>query len=118
MKSLETKWLNLVPKTEDVFHLLVQEGNANGFNVDAILELPDATGSTCYNIASSCSQKICNFFIERDIKLNCINIDMVVPSFQYPNLAMKMMKKGVNPHVIDYKGNSKLALHPSSFQNE
>ena len=118
MKSPETKWSNLVPKTEDVFDLLVKEGNVNGFNVDAILELPDATGSTCYNIASCCSQKICNYFIERDIKLNSINTDMVVPSFQYPDLAVTMMKKGVNPHIIDYKGNSKLALHPSSFEND
>ena len=119
MESPEMQWSKLVPKTEKVFDLLVEQGKINGFNVDAILELPDGTGSTCYNIASCCSWKICNYFIERDIKLNSINTDMVVPSFQYPDLAVKMMEKGkINPHVIDYKGNSKLALHPSSFESE
>ena len=98
----EAKWKKLVTKTEAVFEYLVQEGNKRGFTVDSILEIPASNGSTCFQIASRCSEKISGYIIRRRIKVNSITTDMMVPEFTYADMAIPMMKKGINPYVIAY----------------
>ena len=110
LKRPETEWKKLVTKTEKVFDYLVEEGNKDGFDVDSILEIPTSDGSTCFGYASRCSRKISDYIIDRGIKVNSINTQMMVPDFKYPDLAIPMMKKGINPHVISYSGDSRIDL--------
>ena len=118
LKKSESEWKNLVAKTETVFHFLVEEGNKRGFDVDSILEIPTSTGSTCFNIASGCSKKISTYIIEREIKVNTITATMLVPPFIFPDLAVPMMKKGINPHVIANNGASSVDSLPASFKSK
>ena len=118
LKKPEAEWRKLVTKTETVFDFLVEEGNKRGFNVDSILEIPSSTGSTCFSIASRCSKKIMDYIIKRGIQVNTITTDMMVPDFEYPDLAVPMMEKGINPHVINYNGKSQIDIFPSSFGSE
>ena len=43
---------------------------------------------------------------------------MMVPEFEYPNLAVQMMEKGINPHVIACTGTSPVVFDSSSFESE
>ena len=108
----------LLAKTESVFEFLVEEGNKRGFDVDAILEIPTSTGDTCFSDASGWSKKIAQYIIGRNIKVNNIKYDMSVPGFDYPDLAVPMMKKGINPHVISSIGKSRIDRFPSSFKSD
>ena len=114
----EAESKTLVSKTETVFEFLVEEGNKRGFDVDAILEIPTSTGSTCFSVASDISKKITEYIIGRRIKVNSIQTDMRVPDFTYPDLAVPMLKKGINPHIISSIGKSRIDRFPSSFKSE
>ena len=116
LKKPKEEWSKLVTETEAIFDLLVAEGHKNGFNVDSILEIPDSSGSTCFAIASDCSEKISNYIIERGIQVNYIKTTMMIPQFTYPELAIKIMEKGINPHVIDCNGKSPVETNRSSFE--
>ena len=118
LKRPEAECKELVSKTETVFHFLIEEGEKRGYDVDSILEIPSSDGATCFSIAAQCSRKISDYIIRREIKVDSITTDMIVPAFEYPDLAVQMMKKGINPHVIDYTGNSQIDLFPSSFKSE
>ena len=118
LKRPEAEWKKLVSKTETIFDFLVEEGNKRGFDIDSILEIPDSTGQTCFQTASQCSKKIMKYFIGIGIKINSIRTDMIVPDFGYPDSAVPMMKKGINPHVIDRYGDSKIDDFPSSFKKD
>ena len=114
----ESDWSKLITDTEAVFDFLVEQGIDNGYDVDSILEIPNSTGETCFSIASNCSEKISNYIIGRGIKVNNIKTNMMVPAFKYPKLTIQMMKKGINPYVIDYDGNREVDFFPSSFESE
>ena len=88
----EVDWSKLVVKTEAVFYYLVNEGHKYGFNVDSILEIPTSNGLTCFHIASQCSENISKFLITRGIKIHSISTNMIVPEFQYSDLAIQMME--------------------------
>ena len=118
LKKPQAELKKLVSKTEIVFDFLVEEGNKRGFNVDEILEIPDSLGGTCFAIASQCSKKIMKYIIGRGIKVNSIQTDMMVPAFKYPDLAVPIMKKGINPHVISYSGNSQIDDYPARFKSD
>ena len=49
----KSEWSKLVQQTETVFDFLVDQGINNGYDVDAILEIPDSAGGTCFSIASN-----------------------------------------------------------------
>ena len=106
LKRNQADWSRLVTKTETIFFHLVEEGKRLGFDVNAILEIPTSTGETCFYTASKCSKAITSYIIEREIKVNSITVDMIVPAFEYPDLKRKMMVKGINPYIIDYSGRS------------
>ena len=118
LKRPKSEWSKVVTETEAVFDFLVEQGINNGYDVDSILETPDSSGETCFSRASNCSEKICNYIIGREIKVNSIDTDMVVPDFEYPSLSIQMMENGINPHVISYDGNSHADRYPSSFETE
>ena len=118
LKRPEAEWKKLVTKTETVFHFLVEEGNKRGFNVDSIMEIPTSTGSTCFSEASQCSKKIIKYIIGRGIQVNSITTEMVVPDFEYSDLAVPMMEAGINPRVIRYDGKSEIDMFLSSFKSD
>ena len=118
LKKSKAEWAKLVPRTEEVFDFLVAEGRKNGFDVDSILQIPDSSGLSCFIIASQCSEKICKYIFGRGIKVNSIRTNMMIPNFYYHDLAIQMMLKGINPHVIAYDGFSQVDLFPSSFGSE
>ena len=117
-KRPESEWEKLVSKTETVFYFLVEEGNKRGFDVNSTLEIPTSDGSTCFGFASQCSSKIAEYIIGIGIKVNSIRTMMMVPDFKYPELAVPMMKKEINPHVIDCQGYNRIDLNPTSFESE
>ena len=114
----KAEWSKVLFRTKKAFVELVKQGDKCEFNVDKILEIPSYGGSTCFSIVSDCSQSISNDLICRDIKINSITTGMIVPDFKYPDLAVPMMRKGINPHVIDYKGDTQIDIYPASFKSE
>ena len=42
----------------------------------------------------------------------------MVPDFRWPNLAVQMMKRGINPRIIDQFGFTRVRMFRSSFQSE
>ena len=118
LKKPKAEWMKLIPKTEAMFDFLIEQGIKFKFNVNAILQIPDSSGSNCCGVASLFSEKICRTIIERGIKFNTITVLMHVPELKYPELAIPMMKMGINPHIIDLTGTSSLDRCPKSFQNE
>ena len=118
MKKPQSELSEIVRKTEEVFFFLIEEGNKRGFDTDRILEIPTVTGGTCFSIASNGSKKISRYIISRGIKVNSINTKMMTPDFQYSDLAVKMMKRGINPHVINHRGLSQLEISHSSFESQ
>ena len=112
------EWNKLVTKLEAVFEFLVEQGNTNGFNVDSILEKTDPTGETCFARASITSRKICYYILDRSIQVNSINTRMMVPDFWYADLTVRMMEKGIKPHIIDYKGSSSVDRFSSNFESD
>ena len=120
IKMTEDEKSKFVLKTEEAFFFLVDQGNKHGFNVDGILEIPDFNGSTCFTIAAVCSWNIMMYIIERDIKINSIKIDMENGStaFNHFDSAIQAMKRGINPYVIDYNGDSGKSLYPLNFVSD
>ena len=114
----ESELSKVVAETEILFELLVTMGMKNGYDVNLILEMPDLRGETCFDIASRFSDKICNYLIERGIKVDSIRTDLMVRDFKNPKLAIQMMKMGINPYIIDCDGKSQIDYYPSSFKNE
>ena len=113
------EWKRLVPETEKVFDFLIEEGDKRGFDVGDILEITNLSGDSCFSIASKLeNKKIMESIIRRGTKLNSIYYNMVVPDFEYPDLAITMMQKGINPNVICYDGHSSFDRRPSSFKSE
>ena len=108
----------MVDKIERTFFVLVEQGINHRYNVDSILEIPDSHGGTCFQIALKFSRKIVMFFLERDIKVNSIQLDMQVPGFRWPDLTIQIMKKGINPYIIDDGGKSKINRSPTQFEGE
>ena len=108
----------LIYKTERIFFFLVKQGIKNGYNIGSILEIPDSQGGTCFQAAATCSRKIMKFILERAIKVNSIQLDMQVPTFYYSDLTIQMMKKGINPYVINFEGRNEISIFPSHFESE
>ena len=93
---------SLVPVIEDRFFKLVEAGQKYGYDIDAIIEKPDLLGSTVFEAAIDFSDKICMYILNRNIRINNIQINFVSPVFHPTSEVMleKMSRKGFNPKVI------------------
>ena len=93
---------SLVPVIEDRFFKLVEAGQKYGYDIDAIIEIPDLLGSTVFEAATYFSVKICMYILNRNIRINNIQINFVSPVFHPTSEVMleKMIRKGFNPKVI------------------
>ena len=109
----------LVLKVEETFFWLVEQGQKKlGIEaVNEIIQRPSSNGSTCFSIATQCSPKIAKFILSQDIKINSITTVMMIPWFEYSELAEQMMIKNINPKVIEYDGISQFERWPNSFKN-
>ena len=106
----------IIDQMENVFFFLINEAQIRDFNTDEILEIPTFIGQTCFSRAASTSKKISRYILERNIKVNTINVSMDIPRFHFPDSSLQMMKKGINPYVISYDGGSEIERYPSSFE--
>lgn len=118
-KKPEGEWSKLVPKVEETFFWLVEQGQKKlGIEgVNKIIQRPDSSGATCFGIASKFSLKISKFILDQSIKITSIRTTLMIPSFQFPELAEQMMIKNINPNVIDYTGINEIEGWPNSFKN-
>ena len=93
---------SLVPVIEDRFFKLVEAGQKYEYDIDAIIEKPDLLGSTVFEAAIDFSDKICMYILNRNIRINNIQINFVSPVFHPTSEVMleKMIRKGFNPKVI------------------
>ena len=96
--------LELVSAIEDRFFKLIKAGEKYGYDTDAIIEKRDLVGSTVFETATLFSNKICNYILNRNIRVNNILVNFVYPVFN-PYIVgtdnfEKMLKKGINPKVI------------------
>ena len=119
LEKPEEDWSKLVTKVEETFFWLVDQGQKKlGIEgVNLIIQRPSSTGETCFLLATQCSPKIAKFILTQDIKINSITTDMIIPSFEYPELAEQTMIKNINPKVIEYDGISEFERWPGSFKN-
>ena len=62
-------------------------GEKHKYDTDAIIEIPDDIGSTVFETASLFSVKICNYILDRNIRVNNILVNFVYPVFPIPDLA-------------------------------
>ena len=92
----------LVPAIEDRFFKLVSAGQKYGYDTDAIMEKPNPLGSTVFEAATLFSDKICEYILNRNIRVNNILSNFVYPVFPLTCEVTweKMLKKGINPKVI------------------
>ena len=107
----------LIAKIETLFELCIHEGDKNGFNTNSILEIPSETGQTCFQLATSTSEKLTRYLLSRSIKINSIDVNLMIPEFKYPDLSAVMMAKGINPHIIGYVGSSEVENNLESFNS-
>ena len=107
-------------KSEAIFEFLVQQGiKKHGIKkIRSILEIADFQGNTVFSHLSIRSQKLCHYLLRMGCKINSIDLYMRVPFFMFPDLAVEMMEKGINPHLIDNDGKSQFDLFPFSFQSK
>ena len=119
LRKPKEEWSKLVPKVEETFFSLVEQGKKKLEieGVNKIIQRPDSAGFTCFRIATRCSPKIAKFLLSQDIKINSITTNMIIQSFNYPELAEQMMIKNINPNVIEYDGISEFERWPNSFKN-
>ena len=82
----------------EVLKFLVKEGEKNGFDVNAILEKAAEGGSTCFLRYDD--ENIRKYLLDRGIKVNSITNHMIIPSFEFPDLAVQMMSKGKVHHKV------------------
>ena len=113
-KNVDYEQSLLAPAIEDRFFKLVAAGKKYGYDTDAIIEKPNMLGSTAFETASLFSDKICQYILNRNIRVNNILPNFVYPIFpgnlEAPNCEKmnkkiymiweKMLKKGINPKVI------------------
>ena len=80
----------------EVLKFLIKEGEKNGFDVNAILEKADNYADTCFIRYDN--ENIRKYLLDRAIKVNSIQTDMMIPDFNFPDLAVQMMSKGKVHH--------------------
>ena len=106
----------LVNQIEEVFLFLVENAESRGFAIDKILEIPNSIGETCFSYASDISERITSYLLGRNIKINQIDSKLMTPQFRFETLSIRMMKKGLNPFIIENNGNNQVERYPSSFE--
>ena len=105
---LVNKIANLMTKTEEIFFYLIStaEEHIGEEEINRIIESPDQSGQTVFGGASNKSEKISGWILDRNIEVAFVDHKWMTPQFWFESNVEKMLKKGINPFVVDYEGKS------------
>ena len=108
----------LVSETEEVFFSLVKiaEAQIGGERLNRFIEAPDKSGGTVFLSASKWSEKIAVWILQRDIEVAFVDHKWMTAHFIFPNLVEKMARKGINPFVVRFDGDTQYSRGPSNFK--
>ena len=118
--STHNKLRSLNLRLESVFLTLFDKAAAN-LDSDAfksILQKSDGLGRTVAYQASQFSEKILSKLCEHEIPMNHITANFEVIELNFPVLASKMIKLGVNPRIINLFGESQHQLLNEKHSND
>ena len=108
---------NLISKIEEIFFFLISaaEKHLDEEKIDRIIESPDHSGQTVFMDASFLSEKISGWILDRNIDVAFVHETWMTPQFWFESNVEKMLKKGINPFVVNYTGESEYDLR--NFEN-
>ena len=103
----------LMSRIEEIFFFLISaaEKHLDEKEIDRIIESPDHSGDTVFGSASYLSKKMSGWILDRDIDVAFVDDAWLTPEFVFESNVEKMLKKGINPFVVDYSGNTQFAFN-------
>ena len=108
---------SLMWKIEESFFFLISkaEEKMTEDEINRIIESPDHAGTTVFSLISDLSKKISKWILDRNIDVAFVDNTWMTPQFIFESNFEKMLKKGINPFVINYLGKSEFDV--TNFQN-
>ena len=107
-------------KIEEIFFFLISaaEKHLDDKTIDRILELPDHSGGTVFLSASYLSEKMSGWILARNIDVAFVDHKWLTPIFWFKSNIEKMLRKGINPFVVNNTGESEFVTHKQRiFEN-
>ena len=97
---------NLMSKIEENFFFLISAAKEHleEEKIDRIIESPCNSGQTVFGFVSFSSEKISGWILDRNIDVAFVDDTWLTPQFRFKSNVEKMLKKGINPFVVSYKG--------------
>ena len=97
---------NLTSKIEEIFFFLISkaEEKLTKEEINRIIESPDQSGTTVFMGASYLSKNISGWILDRNIDVAFVDHQWLTPQFKFESNVEKILKKGINPFVVDYTG--------------
>ena len=83
--------------------------------IDQILESPDHSGETVFGSVSYLSEKISGWILDRNIDVAFVNFQWLTPIFWFKSNFERMLEKGINPFVVNFRGKSE--FEKRNFEN-
>ena len=108
---------NFMSKIDEIFFFMIAAAKEQLDNekIDRILESPGHGGETVFTSASYLSEKISGWILSRNIDVAFVDDTWLTPQFYFESNVEKMLKKGINPFVVSYTGNTQFCLQ--NFEN-
>ena len=99
---------SLMSKIEETFFFLISkaEEKLTEEEINRIIESPDHSGITVFQVVSCLSKKISEWILDRDIDVAFVDSRWLTPQFRFESMFEKMLRKGINPFVVCYSGNT------------
>ena len=103
---------SLMSKIEETFFFLISkaEEKLTEEEINRIIESPDHAGNTVFSSASTRSEKISGWILDRNIDVAFVDDTWLTPQFSFESNFEKLLKKGINPFVVSYTGNTQFGL--------
>ena len=113
---------NLMSKIEEIFFYLISsaEQHLDEEQINRIIESPDHGGQTDFMNASFLSKDgylggILKWILNRNIDVAFVDLKWMTASFNFESNVEKMLKKGINPFVVRYDGESEFVSKQANF---
>ena len=108
---------SLMSKIEETFFLLIlrAEEKLTEEEINRIIESPDHGGQTVFAAACYLSEKISGWILDKDIEVAFVDHRWTTPVFFFQSNKEKMLKKGINPFVVNYLETSE--FDQGNFEN-
>ena len=109
---------NLISKIEEIFFFLISAAkeHLDEEKIYRILESPNHGGHTVFSNASNLSLKISEWILDRNIDVAFVDYIWLTPQFCFESNVEKMLKKGINPFVVDYDEGSQFITNQINFE--